>query len=88
MRRPIAFLLIVCLTAVVAFAQTKPATTTTTASTTPVGGLKDTDFLAICGDSITEQKLYSLYIEDYLLMCRPHANLRAMQFGWGGEVVG
>ena len=86
MRRPIVLLVIVCLNAAIALAQTKPATTT--AATAPAGGLKDNDFLAICGDSITEQKLYSLYIEDYLLMCRPHANLRAMQFGWGGEVVG
>ena len=29
------------------------------------------DFVAICGDSITEQKLYSVFIEDYLLMCQP-----------------
>ena len=60
---------------------TAPATTTTTATAT----LKENDFLAICGDSITEQKLYSVYIEDYLLMCKPAKNLRAMQFGWGGE---
>src|SRR5947207_1130075 len=57
-------------------------------ATQPAAGLKDGDVLAICGDSITEQKLYSLYIEDYLLVCRPRQNLRAMQFGWGGEVVG
>ena len=47
--------------------------------------LQDGDFVAVCGDSITEQKLYSVYIEDYLLMCQPAAKLRAMQFGWGGE---
>ena len=39
------------------------------------------------GDSITEQQLYSLYIEDYLLMCQPAANLRVTQFGWGGETA-
>jgi lysophospholipase L1-like esterase len=43
------------------------------------------DFTVICGDSITEQKLYSVFIEDYLLMCRPAANLQAVQLGWGGE---
>lgn len=43
------------------------------------------DFVAICGDSITEQKIYSVYIEDYLLMCQPAANLRTLQVGWGGE---
>lgn len=50
--------------------------------------LADGDLVAICGDSITEQKLYSLYIADYLLMCQPRADLRAMQFGWGGETAG
>jgi len=47
--------------------------------------LQDGDFVAIIGDSITEQKQYSVFIEDYLLMCQPAAKLRAMQFGWGGE---
>src|SRR5436190_6160292 len=47
--------------------------------------LEKGDLLAICGDSITEQKLYSVFIEDYLLMCRPDLNVRSMQFGWGGE---
>ena len=47
--------------------------------------LQDGDFVAVCGDSITEQKIYGVFIEDYLLMCQPAAKLRAMQFGWGGE---
>jgi lysophospholipase L1-like esterase len=47
--------------------------------------LQKGDLVAVCGDSITEQKQYSVFIEDYLLMCRPQADLRAMQFGWGGE---
>ena len=47
--------------------------------------LQPGDFVAICGDSITEQKLYSVYIQDYLLMCQPAANLRTLQVGWGGE---
>jgi hypothetical protein len=33
--------------------------------------LKQGDRLAICGDSITEQKLYSRIMEDYLTMCAP-----------------
>ena len=49
--------------------------------------LQKGDFVAVCGDSITEQKLYSVYIEDYLLMCKPQADLRVMQFGWSGEVA-
>jgi lysophospholipase L1-like esterase len=48
--------------------------------------LQPNDLIAICGDSITEQKLYSVYIETYLLACSPQPDLRAMQFGWGGEV--
>src|SRR3954451_2138295 len=47
--------------------------------------LQKGDFVAVCGDSITEQKLYSVYIEDYLLMCKPQADVRVMQFGWSGE---
>jgi len=47
--------------------------------------LKPNDRLAITGDSITEQKQYSVFIEDYLLMCQPLTGVRAMQFGWGGE---
>jgi len=48
-------------------------------------GLKAGDNVAIVGDSITEQKLYSVYMEDYLLMCKPAAELKTCQFGWSGE---
>src|SRR3954468_1171555 len=47
--------------------------------------LKPNDSLAVCGDSITEQKLYSVYMEDYLLMCQPVTGVQTMQFGWSGE---
>jgi lysophospholipase L1-like esterase len=50
-----------------------------------VAHLQAGDFLAVCGDSITEQKLYCRFIEEYLLMCKPQANLRTMQLGWNGE---
>lgn len=49
--------------------------------------LQSGDYVAVIGDSITEQRLYSLYIEDYLLMCQPAAGLRVTQFGWGGETA-
>ncbi|MEA2710943.1 MAG: hypothetical protein QOF78_3544, partial [Phycisphaerales bacterium] len=65
-----------------------PATVPATTSAPATPTLNEKDFLAICGDSITEQKLYSVYIENYLLMCKPTANLHAMQFGWGGETAG
>jgi lysophospholipase L1-like esterase len=47
--------------------------------------LQDGDHVAVCGDSITEQKIYSVFIEDYLVMCQPKAKLSVVQFGWGGE---
>lgn len=47
--------------------------------------LKAGDFIAVCGDSITAQCLYSQYIEDYMVLCRPAAGLQVQQFGWGGE---
>lgn len=43
------------------------------------------DRLAIVGDSITEQKLYSKYLETYLLACYPELEIQSFQFGWGGE---
>lgn len=49
------------------------------------GTLNPEDYVAICGDSITEQKTYSAYIEDYLIACQPAPKLQASQFGWGGE---
>lgn len=49
--------------------------------------LKSGDVVAVCGDSITEQKLYSVYVEDYLLMCKPARDVRVAQFGWSGEVA-
>ena len=45
------------------------------------------DMVAVIGDSITEQKQYSVFIEDYLLMCQPAEKLQVAQFGWGGETA-
>ena len=47
--------------------------------------LKKGDRLAIIGDSITEQKLYSKYIETYLRVCYPGLEIQCFQFGWSGE---
>jgi lysophospholipase L1-like esterase len=47
--------------------------------------LQPNDVLAICGDSITQQRIYTVFMEDYLLMCNPVPGLRIAQFGWGGE---
>ncbi|MCE0497047.1 MAG: SGNH/GDSL hydrolase family protein [Methylacidiphilales bacterium] len=50
--------------------------------------LQPSDMVAICGDSITEQKMYSVFMEDYFLMCQPVEGLRSAQFGWSGEKAG
>ncbi len=50
--------------------------------------LKPNDVLAISGDSITQQKIYTVFMEDYLLMCQPVKGLRIVQFGWGSEKTG
>ena len=47
--------------------------------------LKKGDRVAIVGDSITEQKQYSKYMELYLLACVPQLELTMFQFGWSGE---
>lgn len=49
--------------------------------------LKPGDRLAICGDSITEQKMYSRAMETYLTVCVPELDITVRQYGWGGEVA-
>src|SRR5258708_29037560 len=49
------------------------------------GQLEKGDYVAVVGDSITEQRKFSLYIEEYLVMCQPVAQLSQRQFGWSGE---
>jgi len=53
----------------------------------PTSGLllKKGDRLAICGDSITEQKMYSRIMEDYPTMCVPELQIEVRQYGWSGE---
>ena len=47
--------------------------------------LDEGDRLAICGDSITEQKMYSRIMETYLTVCVPQLRITVRQFGWSGE---
>lgn len=49
--------------------------------------VKKGDRLAICGDSITEQKMYSRLIETYLTVCAPELKVGVRQYGWGGETA-
>jgi lysophospholipase L1-like esterase len=48
-------------------------------------GLQKGDYVGVIGDSITEQRKYSLFIEEYLTMCQPAGELKQTQFGWSGE---
>ena len=50
--------------------------------------LKKGDHVVIIGDSITEQKLYSKYMETYLVACQSQLDLSCLQLGWGGETAG
>ncbi len=54
-------------------------------STIPVPALPANARLALCGDSITEQRLYTKYVEIYLKACAGRNDLSVFQFGWGGE---
>jgi lysophospholipase L1-like esterase len=47
--------------------------------------IQPNDVVAIAGDSITQQHLYSAFMEDYLLMCQPTENQKIVNFGWSGE---
>ncbi len=49
------------------------------------GLLQKGDRLAICGDSITEQKMYSRILETYLTVCVPELEITVRQYGWSGE---
>lgn len=65
-----------------------PASQTPPATKTPAGFLKKGDRLAICGDSITEQKRYSVLLETYLTACYPDLDITCRQYGWSGETAG
>ena len=49
--------------------------------------VQPTDLVVIAGDSITEQKQYSVLMEDYILMCSPVQQARVVQFGWSGDTA-
>lgn len=54
----------------------------------PVSQLPANARVAIIGDSITEQKMYSRYMEAYLLACTGRKDIHVFQFGWSGETAG
>jgi lysophospholipase L1-like esterase len=46
------------------------------------------DLVVIAGDSITQQRIYSVFIEDYLLMCQPVPGVHTLQYGFNGAPIG
>ena len=50
--------------------------------------LKDGDCVVFYGDSITDQRLYTTFIESYVLTRFPRLNVRFIHSGWGGDRVG
>jgi lysophospholipase L1-like esterase len=50
--------------------------------------LKKGDRVAIVGDSITQQKLYSRFMEDYFAVCMPQLELWVVQLGQVEETAG
>ena len=49
--------------------------------------LHDGDRVVFLGDSITEQKLYTTYIEAYALTRFPQAKFTFRNVGWGGDTA-
>lgn len=43
------------------------------------------ELVAICGDSITEQRGYAAFMTAYLLACQPAPSLETIKFGYSGE---
>lgn len=49
--------------------------------------LRDAETIVFYGDSITEQNLYTAYLETFLLSRFPKRRLAAFNFGWGGDTA-
>jgi lysophospholipase L1-like esterase len=49
--------------------------------------LKDGDRVVFYGDSITEQRLYTSYVEHYVLTRYPERRVSFINTGWGGDKV-
>ncbi len=50
--------------------------------------LKDGDRVVFYGDSITDQRLYTTFVETYAVTRFPKMNLTFVHSGWGGDRVG
>ncbi len=49
--------------------------------------LKDGDRVVFYGDSITDQRLYTTFVETYVVTRFPKANITFVHSGWGGDRV-
>src|SRR5947208_5528228 len=49
--------------------------------------LRDGDRVVCYGDSITDQRLYTAFVEDYVVTRFPRMNVRFVHSGWGGDRV-
>src|SRR5437868_3803266 len=49
--------------------------------------LRDGDRVVFYGDSITDQRLYTKFVEDYVVTRFPHEKIRFIHSGWGGDRV-
>src|SRR5436305_31250 len=50
--------------------------------------LKDGDRVVFYGDSITDQRLYTLFTEAYVVTRFPNMKVEFVHSGWGGDRVG
>jgi lysophospholipase L1-like esterase len=49
--------------------------------------LKDGDTVVFYGDSITDQRLYTTFVETYVVTRYPQMNVKFVHSGWGGDRV-
>src|SRR5947209_3258786 len=49
--------------------------------------LREGDHVVFYGDSITDQRLYTTFVEDYVVTRFPHTNIWFIHSGWGGDRV-
>src|SRR5713226_1493300 len=63
------------------------AAITAAASAQEKFALKDGDCVVFYGDSITDQRLYTTFVETYVVTRFPKMNVRFVHSGWGGDRV-
>jgi len=76
--------ILACLTCTIAVAQEQGGEKKELARPLAALDLKDGDSIVFLGDSITHQRLYTQYVEDYLYTRFPHLRLKIHNAGVGG----